>query len=68
MQSWIVFFCFFHIRACIVRHVELQNVVRELKNQPQEQELGNPINQNKFRGMELGRQLGPQTQHIHSYI
>jgi hypothetical protein len=28
----------FHIRACIVRHVELQNMARTLMDQPQEQE------------------------------
>jgi hypothetical protein len=33
----------FHIRACIARHVELQNVARTLLDQPQEQELGIPI-------------------------
>jgi len=33
----------FHIRACIARHVELQNVARALLDQPQEQELGIPV-------------------------
>jgi hypothetical protein len=33
----------FHIRANIIRHVELQNVVGALMDQPQEQELGIPI-------------------------
>jgi hypothetical protein len=33
----------FHIRAGIVRHVELQNVAGALMDQPQEHELGIPI-------------------------
>jgi hypothetical protein len=33
----------FHIRTCIVRHVELQNVVGTLMVQPHEQELKIPI-------------------------
>jgi hypothetical protein len=49
----------FHIRASIVRHVELQNVVRTLMDQPQEQELGILVVQNNFKNMELGSQLGP---------
>jgi hypothetical protein len=51
----------FHIRIGIVRHVELQNVVGALMDQPQEQELGIPLIQTKFRGMELGSQMGPQS-------
>ncbi len=47
-------FVFFHIKTNIVRYVELQNVVGTLIDQPQEQELRNPIVQNKFKGMELG--------------
>jgi hypothetical protein len=58
----------FHIRACIVRHVELQNVVGTLIDQPHEWELGIPIIQNSFKDMELGSQLGPQNQHIRSFI
>ncbi len=34
------FFVPFHIKTCIARHVELQNVVVTLMNQSQEQELG----------------------------
>jgi hypothetical protein len=49
----------FHIRASIVRHVELQNVARASIDQPQEHELEIPIVQNIFKGMELGIQLGP---------
>ncbi len=49
----------FHIRIGIVKHVELQNVVGKLMDQPQEHELGIPIIQNKLRSMELGSQLGP---------
>jgi hypothetical protein len=49
----------FHIRACIDSHLELQNVAGTLMDQPHEHELGIPIVQNKFRGMELGSQLGP---------
>jgi len=29
----------FHIKACIAKHVELQNVVRALMDQPHEHEL-----------------------------
>jgi len=47
-----------HIRIGITRHMELQNVAKALMDQPQEQELGIPVVQNKFRGMELGSQLG----------
>ncbi len=44
----------FHIRTSIARHVELQNVVRALMYQPQEQELRILVIQNKFKHMELG--------------
>jgi hypothetical protein len=44
----------FHIRASIVRHVELKKVVGTLINQPQEQKPRIFIVQNKLRGMELG--------------
>jgi hypothetical protein len=44
----------FHIKTCIARHVELQNVARTLMDQSQGQELGIPIVQNRLRGMELG--------------
>jgi hypothetical protein len=50
----------FHIRACIARHVELQNVAGTVIDQPQEQDLRILIVHNRFRGMELGSQLGPQ--------
>jgi hypothetical protein len=33
----------FRIKTSIVRHVELQNVIRVIINQPQEQEMGIPI-------------------------
>jgi hypothetical protein len=33
----------FHIKASIVRHVELQKVARTLMDQPQKQEPGIPI-------------------------
>jgi hypothetical protein len=49
----------FHVKVGIARHVELQNVVGTLMDQSQEQELGIPIVQNRFRAMELGSQLGP---------
>jgi hypothetical protein len=49
----------FHIRANILWHVELQNVVGTLMDQPQEQEPKIPIVQKKLKGMELGSQLGP---------
>jgi hypothetical protein len=51
----------FHIKVGIVRHLELQNVVGALMDQPQEQELGFLVVQNKFRSMELGSQLGPHS-------
>ncbi len=44
----------FHIKACITRYVELQNVVGALLDQPHEQESRIPIIQNRFKGMELG--------------
>jgi hypothetical protein len=44
----------FHIRASIVRHVELQNVAGALTDQPQEHELKILVVQNKFKSMELG--------------
>ncbi len=43
----------FHIRANIVKHVELQNVVGTLMDQPQAHEPKIPILHNKLRGMEL---------------
>jgi hypothetical protein len=51
----------FHIKTNIVRHVELQNEARTLMDQPQEHELGISIVYNRFKGMELGSQLGPQS-------
>jgi hypothetical protein len=39
--------------------VELQNVAGTLMDQPQKQELGILVIQNKFRSMELGSQLRP---------
>jgi hypothetical protein len=30
----------FHIKACVVKHVELQNVARTLIDQPHKHELG----------------------------
>jgi hypothetical protein len=48
----------FHIRACIVRHVELQNMAQTLMDQPQEQEPRIPIVHHRLRNMELGSQLG----------
>jgi hypothetical protein len=50
----------FHIKVGIIKHVELQNVVGALMDQPQKQELGIPVVHNRFRSMELGSQLGPQ--------
>jgi len=47
----------FHIKANITKHVELQNVVKALMDQPQEQESRIPIVQSKLKGMELGSQL-----------
>jgi hypothetical protein len=49
----------FHIKKTIARHVELQNVVRTLIDQPHEQESRIHVVQNWFRSMELGSQLGP---------
>jgi hypothetical protein len=49
----------FHIRACIAKHVELQNVVGTLMDQPQKLEPKILIVQNTLRGMELGNQSGP---------
>jgi hypothetical protein len=54
------FFVPFHIRANIARHVELQNVVRTLMDQTHEHELEIHLVYNRFKGMELGSQLGPQ--------
>jgi hypothetical protein len=51
----------FHIKISITKHVELQNVAGALMDQPQEQESRIPIIYNKFRSMELGSQLGPQS-------
>jgi hypothetical protein len=36
MQSWIVLLWLFHIKVGIARHVELQNMVLALMDQPQE--------------------------------
>jgi hypothetical protein len=47
----------FHIKENIAKHVEIQNVVKALMDQPHEQELGILIVQNKLTGMELGSQL-----------
>jgi hypothetical protein len=54
LQSWIVLLCFFHIRTCIAKHVELQNVVGTLMDQSQDHELGSFIVQNRLKGVELG--------------
>jgi hypothetical protein len=51
----------FHIRACIAKHVELQNVVGTLMDQPQEQEPKILVVQNTLKSMELGSYLGPQS-------
>jgi hypothetical protein len=51
----------FHIRGCIARHVELQNVARILMDQPQEQEPKILVVQNTLRSMELASQLGSQS-------
>ncbi len=58
----------FHIEVCITKHVKLENVAKTLIDQPQEQESGILIVQNKFKGMELESQLGPQSRQIHSSI
>ncbi len=58
----------FHIPTSIVRHVELHNVAGALMDQPHEQKLGILVVHNKFRGMELGSQLGPQNRHICPFI
>ncbi len=50
----------FHIKTSIARHVELQNATRTLMDQPQEQEPGILVVQNRLKGMELASQLGPQ--------
>ncbi len=44
----------FHIRACIARHVELQNVLGTLMYQPQKQKPRILIIYNRLKGMELG--------------
>ncbi len=54
-------FVSFHIRTSIARHVELQNVAGVIINQPQEHESRILVVQNRFKGMELGSQLGPQS-------
>jgi hypothetical protein len=51
----------FHIRVGIVKHVELHNLAKALMDQLQEKESGILVVQNKFRGMELGSRLGPQS-------
>ncbi len=48
----------FHIKASIVKHVELQNVAKTLMDQPKEKEPWILILQNILRNMELGSQLG----------
>ncbi len=48
----------FHIRTCIARHVELQNVVGALMDHPHEQKPIILIVHNRLKGMELGSQLG----------
>jgi len=58
----------FHIKTSIAKHVELHNVGGALMDQPQEQELGILIVQSRFRGMELGSQLGPQSRQIRPSI
>jgi hypothetical protein len=37
-------------------------------DQPQDKKLGIHVVQNRFRSMELGSQLGPQSRQIRSYI
>ncbi len=44
----------FHIKVCIARHVELQNMAGTLMDQPQEHEPKTPVIHNKLRGMALG--------------
>ncbi len=51
----------FHIRVGVAKQVELQDVAGTLMDQPQEQESRFLIVKNKFHGMELGNQLGPQS-------
>ncbi len=54
----------FHIKEGIIKHVELQNVAGIIIDQPQEQESRIHVIQNRFKGMELGSQLGPQSRQI----
>ncbi len=61
-------FVFFHIKADIIRHKELQIVAVALMDQSQEHELGILVVQNRLKGTELGGQLGPQNQYIHPSI
>jgi hypothetical protein len=61
-------FVLFHIRTSIARHVELQNVERTFMDQSQEHELGILVVQNILKHMELGSQLGLQSQQIHLSI
>jgi len=49
----------FHMKACITKHVELQNVVGTLIDQSQDQELRIPIIHNRLKNIKLGSQLGP---------
>jgi len=49
----------FHIIACMVKHVELQNLTRVLMDQSQKHEPRILVVHNRLRGMELGSQLGP---------
>ncbi len=44
----------FHIRTCIVRHVELQNATGALMDQPHEQESRILVVHNRLKNMELG--------------
>jgi hypothetical protein len=58
----------FHIKLGIARHVELQNGGRTLMDQSQEHEPIILVVYNILRGMELGSQLGLQSQQIHPSI
>jgi hypothetical protein len=58
----------FHIKVGIAQHVELQNVVVALMDQPQEYELRIPIIHSILKVMELGGQLGPHNRQINPSI
>jgi hypothetical protein len=58
----------FHIRADIVKHVELQNVTWTLMDQSQAQKPRILVVQYRPRGMELGNQLGLQSWKILPFV